>query len=144
MPLIAPPGVGAVPVYDGSLWVPKLLTAADMNSDVTAWTNLSLVAGWVGTSGDVPRYRKVLGGQYLQMTGSVSRTSGSSEQIGTLPAGFRVPYDLWVCLVVSGGGSYFNFLANGAINTNGSSGTTWFSGNPYSITFFYSLLLPLV
>lgn len=141
--LVAPPAVGAVPFYNGSVWVPRAPAVADFNADASAWVNIPLVAGWVNFAGSTLQVRTIMGGMWSQFRGVVARNSGASETIGTIPVGYRLPADLWVPLVVSGGASYFYFNNGGAITTNGPSYTQWFTSPGVTVqTHFTGLLLP--
>lgn len=70
------------PVYD---WI--------IANTPTAWTALPYAVSWTGTAGNPAMYRKV--GDIVYVQGGVMWTGGTvangTQNVGTLPAGFRPP-----------------------------------------------------
>jgi hypothetical protein len=103
----------------------------------TAWTNATLINGWITASG-TPQYRKI--GDNVQIRGNVGQGSQGSV-ITNIPAGFRPPFALYLASSSFTGTAWVT--AEVMMDSNGA--LTYHANSPaspafVSINMFYSTI----
>jgi|GEM_PF-4195163 hypothetical protein len=95
-----------------------------------SWTNLTYAAGWVDyNANSYPPVQYLVDGMgFVHLRGLTKRVSGSSQIIGTLPAGVR-PVRTEVFWVLGGGS------AGAQVNIGPTGDITLFSGDPAVVQF---------